>query len=143
MGGVTDWTTCADLTIPFPLIKMATAGGGSSVLKLPFMDIQCNWDEVVRYASTSFPPCLCTAVIFMWVRSSRGKRVWVSCRQPGDKTENSDLAKGDNGTLQGEEGGRFAVIRQNSVSVRLASNVVFSAINCSATSHQYNNYCSQ
>ena len=49
-GGVTGYLT----TFYQFITKMATAGGGSDMLKLPFMDIQCNWDEVVRCVELSF-----------------------------------------------------------------------------------------
>ena len=47
--------------------------------------------------------------------------MWMSCRCPGEKSENSDLVKNGSGQLQGQDGGRFTVTQQNPVSEEINS----------------------
>lgn len=61
------------------------------------------------------PPSL--QCVHLLNRSTRqGNRVWVSCKQPGQRTEDCSLVKSADGQLKEEENTNFVVTNQTSVS---------------------------
>ena len=95
----------------------------TEVTRIPFMDVQPNWHEVIRCADQDNSKS-CTLLLLIFLpnfslnRDSRSTtKFWISCRKPGEKTIHDSLSKPSGDGSAHHQNDQFFIRDQSQVHV--------------------------